>query len=86
MDIFNTIKDMLGMGDEVVSALADTVTNTATGAIEAVTDAVQAITPDVLDTHVENVSEIAKDVVTGGVDAVEEVITGEAPAMPTENQ
>lgn len=90
MDILNTIKDMLGMGDEAVSAVADAVTDTTTGAIETVTDTVQTLTPDALDTHVENVSEMAKDAVTGGVDFVEGVITGEVPmtetAMPTENQ
>ena len=90
MDILNTIKDMLGMGNEAVSAVADVVSDTATGAIETATDAVQVITPDVLDTHVENVSEMVKEAVVGGVDSVEGVITGETPvtetAMPTENQ
>jgi hypothetical protein len=75
MEILEFIKNFIGLGEDTISGILDSITIVATGSIEFVTDVFQTVTPNIIDMPLENTSEIAKEAVTKSFDFVEGVLT-----------
>ena len=75
MEILEFIKNLIGLGDDTISGILDSITIIATGSIEFVTDIFQTVTPNIIDVPLENISEITKEAVTKSFDFVEGLLT-----------